>query len=414
MSQCGRQDGARQVFGAARSAGAARLRLALALVGHADQHVHLAAFGLQIVDQEGRDVPLGNGYASRDVAQAAIAPRERGKVGRRDLPALGAGCLLVRSSAFRAIDGFDERFRSRGADLDLCLRLHARGLGVGLSPGCLHTRASGSFDEANDGADLALLCRRWGAPPTAGPDAVWAEDANPEVKFAAAVAKLGAPGPSDNANDADLGPAGHFPNEPKRRLPPWVEVGTRTYFAGSTSFRVWTSEERIRIGSYCSFADNVTIFTGGGHSIDTVSSFPFEALVFGAPNPTRSYRTSRDTVIGSDVWVGTHVIIAGGVHVGNGAVIATGSVVLADVPPYAIVAGNPATVLRRRFSAKVVDALERIAWWNWPEKTVIDRLEKFFRPIAEFVAEFDTREGDAHVAALATTDEGTRNQGQAR
>jgi acetyltransferase-like isoleucine patch superfamily enzyme/GT2 family glycosyltransferase len=384
-----------------------------ALVGFADQHLHLAAFGLQIVDDTGADVALGVGYASAELTSAAITPREQGRLKRRDLPALGHGCLLVRASAFRTVEGFDERFRSRGADLDLCLRLHARGLGVGLSPGCLQTRASSQFDAERDNADLALLRRRWGVPPSAGENAIWAEDVSPEAKFVAALGGLAGQrgGDAPSANLA-FGPVGHFPNDPARRLPPWVDVGTRTYFAGSTVFRVWTSEERIRIGSYCSFADNVTLFAGGGHSIDTASSFPFEALIFGAPNPTRSYRSSRDTVIGSDVWIGTHVIIAGGVQIGDGAVIATGSVVLTDVPPYAVVAGNPASVLRRRFSRTVVDALLRIAWWNWPEKLVLQRLEWFFRPIAEFVAEFDPRKGETHATAGIAAGEGVGDQGK--
>jgi acetyltransferase-like isoleucine patch superfamily enzyme/GT2 family glycosyltransferase len=384
------------------------------LVRHLEMHGDLAALGLPIVNQEEQNAALGAGYASAELCAAPLLDRR--KLARKELPALGAGCLLVRRAAFIKVGGLDERFRSRGADLDLLLRLHARSLGVGLGPGRLWRHAPPTFDAANDGADLALLRRRWGSAPGASPNAIWAEDMSPEATLRLAL-EARQPGaharPANADDDVGLGRAGHFPNEPARRVPPWVDVGARTYFAGTTSFRTWTSEERIRIGSYCSFADDVTICTGGGHSIDTASSFPFEALVFGAPNPTRSYRTTRDTVIGSDVWVGTRVIIGGGIQVGHGAAIATGSVVLADVPPYAVVAGNPATILRRRFSRAVVDALLRIAWWDWPERVVLERLEWFFRPIGEFVARFDVQPGDAHAGIASTAQEGDGHRGGA-
>jgi acyl-CoA synthetase (AMP-forming)/AMP-acid ligase II len=125
-----------------------------------------------------------------------------------------------------------------------------------------------------------------------------------------------------------------------------VPVSALTFFGAGARFLTYTAEERIRIGSFCSFAQDATIFTGGGHSVDAVSTFPFEARFFGAPNPTRSSRTTRDTEIGNDVWVGDRATICGGVRVGHGAVIGTGAVVFADVPPYAIVAGNPAQILR--------------------------------------------------------------------
>ena len=136
-------------------------------------------------------------------------------------------------------------------------------------------------------------------------------------------------------------------------------------------------------------------------STDTVSTYPFENRFFGAPNPTRSSRTTRDTVVGSDVWVGDGVVIGGGVQVGHGAVLATGSVIFSDVPPYAIVAGNPAKVLRYRFSNPTVAALLRIAWWDWPEEELRRNVEWFFRPVAEFAAHFDVGESHAAIARAA-------------
>ena len=77
-----------------------------------------------------------------------------------------------------------------------------------------------------------------------------------------------------------------------------------------------------------------------------------------------------DVVIGNDVWIGRGVVILSGVRVGNGAVIGAGAVVTKDVPPYAIVAGNPARIIRYRFSPEQIEELEQIAWWSWPDKEI--------------------------------------------
>jgi carbonic anhydrase/acetyltransferase-like protein (isoleucine patch superfamily) len=94
-------------------------------------------------------------------------------------------------------------------------------------------------------------------------------------------------------------------------------------------------------------------------------------------------------VIGSDVWIGEGAAVAGGVRVGHGAVIGARSTVLEDVPPYAIVTGHPAKIVRYRFSKPTIDALRRIAWWEWPEERIRAELEWFLGPIADFVARFD-------------------------
>jgi len=82
-----------------------------------------------------------------------------------------------------------------------------------------------------------------------------------------------------------------------------------------------------------------------------------------------------DTVIGNDVWIGYDSLIMPGVKIGNGVIIAARSVVVADVPPYAVVGGNPATVIRERFPPAAVAALEEIAWWDWPVERISRHLE---------------------------------------
>ena len=73
-----------------------------------------------------------------------------------------------------------------------------------------------------------------------------------------------------------------------------------------------------------------------------------------------------DTVIGHDVWIGYHVFVMPGVHIGHGAIIASGSVVVNDVPDYGIVGGNPAKLIRKRYTDEEIERLLALAWWDWP------------------------------------------------
>jgi virginiamycin A acetyltransferase len=179
-------------------------------------------------------------------------------------------------------------------------------------------------------------------------------------------------------------------------VPEWVELGANSYHH-ETHFIRFTPDERIIIGKYCSIASGVTIFVGGNHSIDSVSTFPFDNRFLGRLNPSRSYRTTRNTEIGHDVWIGYRAHIGGGVQIGSGAVVASRAVVFTDVPPYAIVVGNPARVTKYRFSEHLVERLLRIAWWDWPEEKVRENIEWFYRPTAQFVEHFDAPgDSDSH------------------
>jgi acetyltransferase-like isoleucine patch superfamily enzyme len=175
-------------------------------------------------------------------------------------------------------------------------------------------------------------------------------------------------------------------------LPSFVEIGAHTYYIpAETKFINYMPPEKIIVGKYCSISRQVCIMVGGNHATDTISTYPFEALLFNQPNPTRCYRTTRNTEIGSDVWIGYGAHIAGGVHVGHGAVIASRATVFADVPPYAIVVGNPARVTKYRFSEETIEKLLRIAWWDWSDETVRNNLEWFYRPVSEFVQQFESQ-----------------------
>lgn len=126
----------------------------------------------------------------------------------------------------------------------------------------------------------------------------------------------------------------------------------------------------LRIGKYCSIADGVTILLGGEHRIDWLSTYPFSVLWKSAKGFVGHPKQKGDVVIGNDVWIGKNALILSGVKIGNGAVIGASCVVTRNVPPYTVVAGNPARVVKERFAPVHCEALERIAWWNWTDEKV--------------------------------------------
>ena len=168
-----------------------------------------------------------------------------------------------------------------------------------------------------------------------------------------------------------------------------VSIGAESYYHPNVRFITYNVPgERIIVGKYCSIAEDVIINAGGEHPVNLPSTWPFENKILVRQNPTRSYMVSKPTIVGNDVWIGHGGYINGGSTIGDGAVIGAKAVVFGDVPPYAIIMGNPGKVVRFRFSQTIVEKMLRIAWWNWPSHVVRDRIEWFYRPIQEFVLEF--------------------------
>jgi len=127
--------------------------------------------------------------------------------------------------------------------------------------------------------------------------------------------------------------------------------------------------DKLIIGKFCMIASDVTfIMNGANHLSDAISTFPF--AIFGGDWSTamegKEYPKKEDTIIGNDVWIGYGATIMPGVTVGDGAIIATKSVVTKDVAPYAIVGGNPAKEIRKRFSEEEIVKLLEMKWWDWP------------------------------------------------
>lgn len=135
--------------------------------------------------------------------------------------------------------------------------------------------------------------------------------------------------------------------------------------------------DKLRIGKFCAIASGATfIMNGGNHETAPISSYPFS--IFGNSweriAPEVKFPFKGDTEIGNDVWIGTAATIMPGVKIGNGAVIASKAVVTKDVPAYAIVAGNPAAVVKMRFPEEQIAQLQSIAWWNWDAEKITRNL----------------------------------------
>ncbi len=152
-------------------------------------------------------------------------------------------------------------------------------------------------------------------------------------------------------------------------------VGEATY--GRPKLRFPESGARLTIGRYGSIADGVEILLGGNHRTDWVTTYPFPALPALWPEAasSRDHQSTRgDVSIGHDVWLGSQCMILSGVTIGHGAVVAARSVVTRDVPPFAIVGGNPAKLIRMRFDDATMAKLLALEWWHWPRERIVREL----------------------------------------
>lgn len=137
--------------------------------------------------------------------------------------------------------------------------------------------------------------------------------------------------------------------------------------------------DRLIIGRFCAIARGAKfIMNGANHKLSGISTYPFQIFAQGWEHAERDpdqMPLKGDTVIGNDVWIGYEALVMPGVHIGNGAVVASRAVVTCDVPGYAIAGGNPARILRMRFTPADIATLERIAWWDWPAERITRHLE---------------------------------------
>jgi virginiamycin A acetyltransferase len=169
---------------------------------------------------------------------------------------------------------------------------------------------------------------------------------------------------------------------------PTIEVGDYTYYDDPAGPHAFESRvlyhfdfigDRLVIGKFCSIAAEPTfVMNGGNHATDQLTTYPFSIFGHGwEVSAPAAWPYRGDTVVGNDVWLGFGVTVMPGVTIGDGAIVAARSVVTRDVPPYAIVGGNPATLIRYRFEEDDRRRLLALRWWDWP----IEKITRHVRAI---------------------------------
>jgi virginiamycin A acetyltransferase len=170
---------------------------------------------------------------------------------------------------------------------------------------------------------------------------------------------------------------------------PNIQIGDYTYYAGrdrpesfETENVIFARSCKLVIGKFCQLAYGTKfLLSDANHQMNGFSTFPF--FIFG--NMTEGcpewadYKLDLpdkgDTIIGNDVWFGHEAMIMPRVKIGDGAIIAARAVVTKDVPPYAIVGGNPAKIIRKRFPDEVIEQLLEIQWWNWDYENIARNIQ---------------------------------------
>lgn len=155
-----------------------------------------------------------------------------------------------------------------------------------------------------------------------------------------------------------------------------VNVGTTTY--GELYVQIHDNRSRLIIGNYCSIAPGVKFLVSADHNSHLLSTFPFKRMIV---NGEMEAISKGDIFIEDDVWIGENAIILSGVTVHQGAIVAAGAVVNKDVPPYAIVGGVPAKVIKYRFKAPVIDYLLSLDYSAFTEDLIKDHMDDLYTEI---------------------------------
>jgi len=157
-----------------------------------------------------------------------------------------------------------------------------------------------------------------------------------------------------------------------------VSVGEKTY--GCINVLNYSDKEKLKIGNFCSIAQNVLFILNADHYVNHISTFPFKVKVKG----DRFEGVSKgDIIVDDDVWIGYDVTVLSGVKIGKGAVIAAGAVVTKDVPPYSIVGGVPAKLIKYRFEPEIIDYLDTLDYSSLTEEMINKHIEDLYVSIDE-------------------------------
>ena len=181
---------------------------------------------------------------------------------------------------------------------------------------------------------------------------------------------------------------------------PNIVVGDYTYyddfedtanFEKNVKYLFDFNNDQLIIGNFCMIASNVKfIMNGANHLTDTISSYPFSLFGNGWQEAMKGkeYPNKGNIVVGNDVWIGYNATIMAGVTIGDGAIIAANATVVKNVEPYTIVGGNPAKIIRKRFSEKHIKLLLEIQWWNWSIEKITENVQLLTSTTVEDLKKF--------------------------
>jgi acetyltransferase-like isoleucine patch superfamily enzyme len=173
-----------------------------------------------------------------------------------------------------------------------------------------------------------------------------------------------------------------------------VILGKHSY--GNINVLRWGCADNVVVGKYCSVAAGCTVLLDGNHNIKSFSSFPFKEI-FGWNECPKNNWGKKTPTIGNDVWIGNNVTIYSGADIGDGAAIAGNSIVTKSVPPYAVVAGNPARIIKYRFNPCQVQDLLRLKWWDLDESLIRHHLIPVIENMDEVIRRLKVLRGNKHV-----------------
>lgn len=160
--------------------------------------------------------------------------------------------------------------------------------------------------------------------------------------------------------------------------PSCVDVGDYTY--GGLRVLTYNKKNKLKIGRFCSIAQEVMFVLSADHYTNHISSYPYKVWIM---KEEQEGISKGDIIVDDDVWIGFRSTILSGVHIGQGAIVAAGSVVTKDVPPYAIVGGIPAKVIKYRFSPEMINELTKIDYSKLTQNIIKEHIHDLYTDLNE-------------------------------